>query len=148
MKRLLFVAMLSIAPVWAGANKEGMPLAGIPGFVPPFGFCVAVKGVSFTSCSAQPNVDKQDAQFFRDYTLALLDFMSTNRESPFVVPSGIIFPELGDARDPKAPGYCVCAADSQSVDTTGSPYEKPTNSGKGGCTYWMVCYIKGVPAPK
>jgi len=148
MKKLLLVAVLCCASPAVAGEKSGMPVAGIPGFVPPFGFCVAVKGVSFTSCSAQPNVDKQDAQFFRDYTPALLDSMSTNQESPFVVPRGIIFPELGDAWDPKAPGYCVCAADSRGVDIEGDPFERPTNSGKGGCTYWMVCYIKGVPAAK
>jgi len=110
--------------------------------------CVAVKGVHAFICVTGQMTDASPATV-KDSTVGAMPTISFLASDPRIAEEApmLIFPELGDAWDPKAPGYCVCAADSQPVDIGGSPFEKPTNSGKGGCTYWMVCHIKGVPGP-
>ena len=146
MKRLLLIALLCMTPAFADANKEGMPVAGVPGWPPRFGFCMAVKGVSALTC-LYGDMGLVSADLLKAVIRSGLPTIAALGGDPRIAEAapGVIFPELGDPWDSKAAGYCYCAADSQGVDTGGSPFEKPTNSGKGGCTYWMVCYIKGVP---
>jgi hypothetical protein len=148
MKRLLLIALLCATPALA-KEKEGMPISGIPGWPEGMGMCVAVKGIALTSCTIF-DMTGADAVTVKDLTRGSLDLivsLTQNAKVRDAIPS-LIFPELGDTKDPAAPGSCVCADDSLPIDTGDAPTERPTNSGKGGCTYWMACYIKGVPGPK
>ncbi len=129
------------------AERPGLPTSGIPGL--GIGFCVAVKGTSRAFCTPL-NPAELDLDYFKTVVKGGVKAVATLSQSLIIMQESdsCIFPELGDAPDSKSACTCVCAGDSQAASLLEGPINSSTNSGKGSCTYWEVCYIKGYPAEK
>ncbi|HEU5179914.1 MAG TPA: hypothetical protein VFW45_03925 [Candidatus Polarisedimenticolia bacterium] len=129
------------------AEKPGLPTAGIPGL--GTGFCVAVKGAPKGFCTPL-NPAELDLDYFKTVVRNGVKAVATVSQSLIIMQASgsCIFPELGDAPDPKASCSCICAGDSQAASLQEGLINESTNSGKGSCTYWEVCYIKGYPSEK